>query len=188
MAQLTWKRLVAAAGRRVSQHGVLRSAITSSTEALQRRGGTSILVLCYGNIYRSPLVAHLLRNDERLAGFSIDSAGFYPREGRPCDARYLELLGDRGHDLSSHRSTVVSREHLEAASLIVIMDRFQWQQLSQFGRPITDKTVWLGALSDSGSVEVEDPYGLPEAEVQQIIDQLEHGADLLAAALADRLP
>ena len=184
MSQLTCKRLVHAAGRRVKQRLALFSARKDSQAALRRSSGKRLLVLCYGNIYRSPLVAYLLARDPRLEGFAIDSAGFYPEEGRPCEPRYLQLLAQRGYDLSFHRSSVVDETRLAAASLVIIMDRHNRGLLGPFGQTIIDKTDWLGSFGDRDSDEVEDPYNRPDADVLRIVGQLEDGADRLAAALA----
>jgi len=92
--------------------------------AVRRRLSTGrrprrILVLCYGNVCRSPyLQAALLRD---LAGVQVISAGFVG-EGRPVPAIALELGRERGLDLSAHRSRLVSPDLVSDADLVIVMD------------------------------------------------------------------
>ncbi len=186
MAAWSVQRLVDAVSRRIAHQFGVRAARKTSRDAIDRMCSASLLVLCYGNIYRSPLVAHLLRHDPRCAGIAVNSAGFYSKAGRPCPAGYLKLLGRRGYDLSGHRSTPVDRNHVAAASLIVIMDRYNWDLLRRLDAKAAAKAVWLGALADSGPIEIDDPYGRPDIEVERIVEQLERGARKLAAAIDRR--
>jgi protein-tyrosine phosphatase len=184
-SRLTVGRLVAAIRRRVEHHSALRTARQASSTALARAAGSRILVLCYGNIYRSPLVAHLLRTNPLLEKFTIESAGFFPRGGRTCEERYLALLQSRGYDLSGHRSAVVTRQQAVEADLIVIMDRKNWGQLRHLDPSAAAKAVWIGAFTEHGQVEAADPYGKDEAQVLAIIEQLEAGAAAIGRRLAE---
>ncbi len=157
-----------------------------SADALSRTSGKRILVLCYGNIYRSPLVAHLLRKNKNLAGYAVHSAGFYEKVGRPCDGSYLEILKRRGYDLSEHRSSSTTREDLNAADLIIIMDRKNWDEVRKLAPSALSKTVWIGAFDPSGAVEVADPYGMAEQNIRKIIGQLEYDTECLAFKLSKK--
>jgi protein-tyrosine-phosphatase len=183
-SRLTVGRLVAAIRRRIAHRLVLRTARQASSRAVERAVGRKVLVLCYGNIYRSPLVHYLLRNTALLSGYFVESAGFFPLGERPCEPRYLALLASRGYDLHDHRSAVVSRQQLAAADIIIIMDRKNWQQLCYLDPSAAGKVVWIGAFNEGGPVEVEDPYGKNDAQVMSIVEQLEAGAATIAARLA----
>ncbi|MCB2173680.1 hypothetical protein KQH41_00280 [bacterium] len=184
-SRLTVGRLVAAIRRRIEHHSALRRARQASSTALARATGSRILVLCYGNIYRSPLVAHLLRTNPLLGEYTIESAGFFPRGGRTCEEHYLALLQRRGYDLSGHQSAVVTRQQTAEADLIVIMDRKNWGQLRHLDPSADAKTVWVGAFTERGPVEVADPYGKDEAQVLTIIEQLEACAAAIGKRLAE---
>jgi len=78
-----------------------------------------ILVLCYGNVCRSPyLQAALLRE---FAGAQVISAGFIG-SGRPVPPIALELGRQRGVDLSAHRSRRVTPDLVRDADLVLVMD------------------------------------------------------------------
>lgn len=134
----------------------------------------NILVLCYGNIYRSPLAAACL--SRMLSGcdaVQVRSAGFHTREGRPARSEFVQLVRDQVKlDLSEHSSRVVGIADVEWADLIVIMDRHNWHALAKLDTACLEKVVWLGAFLRSGPVEIVDPYGLSQPEVHRIIHQL----------------
>lgn len=141
------------------------------------RHASRILVLCHGNIYRSPL-AELSLNQCRHSnstdiGISISSAGFHRKTGRPADPRYVALLRDRfGLDLDGHRSSMVDQSLLDAADMVVIMDRRNWFELEALDSTALTKTVWLGAFDGRGTVEIVDPYGKDEAVVLNVVNRI----------------
>lgn len=146
-------------------------------ESLERAATLSFcktLVLCYGNIYRSPLVAaHLQSGPLKSGHFEVRSAGFHPKPGRSAPPDFVELVRScTGLDLSGHRSRVVTKEDLEWASAIVLMDRHNWHALSAIDSSRASLVIWLGAFLNSGSPEISDPYGLQESEIAAIAHDL----------------
>lgn len=154
-----------------------------SERNLQALSGRNVLVLCYGNIFRSPFVA--ARLGERLEGdeWRIRSAGFHEREGRSCDPDFVQMADRYGVDLSLHRSTRVTRGDIGWADVIVIMDGRNRLLLEQFGAEVETKAVWVAAWLGGFRADVEDPYGLPHDQVVQVTARLIRSADQLAARL-----
>ncbi len=92
---------------------------------------TNVLVLCLGNICRSPYAGQVLRR--RLNGGSIGevevrSAGLIG-PGRPSPQHAIEVASRRSVDLSTHRSTVVTEALVCQSELIVVMDSAQERAL-----------------------------------------------------------
>jgi protein-tyrosine-phosphatase len=174
-------RVAQAIARRIRHWTVLRTARDHNRKAMAGAGPIHrVLVLCYGNIYRSPLVAHLMDEKSQLEDLQIRSAGFYDKTGRSCVDEYQQLLMHRGYDLSAHRSSRITQQDIQWAELIVIMDRKNWDRLYEMNAQALRKTVWIGGFSEHDSVEVADPYGRDERETQQVIDQLErHTQEIL---------
>lgn len=156
--------------RLAAQLAVLRGR-SQSRQRVRQLQCRRLLVLCYGNIYRSPLVAELMRSGFREnQGIEVRSAGFHPKGGRPIRADYAARMGSRiALGLAEHRSKVVTPEDFEWSDTIVVMDRHNWHSVARVAPDQLEKIVWLGAFSTSGPVEIKDPYGRTEAEVDEII-------------------
>jgi protein-tyrosine phosphatase len=181
------KRIVRAIIRRI-RHQILLHFVRAKSNAVIKSVGKidHILVLCYGNIYRSPLVEYLLREALSDTSIEIRSAGFYDKTGRSCSDEYLSLLSERGYNLKAHRSRKISQEDIAWADIILIMDRKNWDLLSAMDSTALTKTVWIGAFSPNLSVEVGDPYGQGVEVTQKIIAQLEQSVVDVAGKILDK--
>ena len=105
--------------------------------ARAERAPASVLVICNGNIFRSPFAAAALRRALQLRGLGhvrVDSAGF-AGPGRPTPAEAVAAAAQRGIDLSDHASQLVMADLVRAADLIVVMDAMQRRMICErFGR------------------------------------------------------
>lgn len=128
-----------------------------------------LLVLCYGNIYRSPFVAALL---SRVAGIEVRSAGFHPRVGRETPLEFQQIAKCYGIDLAPHRSRLIDAAAVERAEAIVVMDRHNWDRLRESWPSAMTKVIWLGGFLEHGPVEIVDPYGRSSAEMKAIAERL----------------
>lgn len=170
--------------RRFRHQWALAKAGRQSIRRLQTQTPRRLLVMCYGNIYRSPFVAAWLEmRIPASRGFEIRSAGFHSVTSRASPQDYVQLVSEQRIDLRSHRSRLVTLADLEWADVIVIMDRYNWERLSLFGTSVQEKIVWLGAFAAGGPVEIEDPYALPTPRVQTIVGQMGRAADGLVKLL-----
>jgi protein-tyrosine phosphatase len=93
----------------------------------------SILMVCMGNICRSPTAEGVLRHLVQQEGLQdevhIDSAGTLDYHvGSPPDARSRRHALARGYDLSSLRARQVERADFERFDLVLAMD---WQNLEE---------------------------------------------------------
>ena len=157
---------------------------TARRDTLARLSGQAyghLLAVCYGNIYRSALVAAFF-DRWPIAGIEVRSAGFHPVAGRPAPERQIHLARRHGIDLAPHRSSVLTDQLLEWADLIVLMDRHNWHGLISRGAP-EEHLVWLGAL-DGGPVEIPDPYRLDDRGVERVVERLMGCTAKLATRLA----
>ena len=118
------------------RHGVERLAHRRrrrrAIARLARRGvPRSILVVCVGNICRSPYAAALLR---RHLGQLLDSEGQIRSAGllspgRPCPVEAIRAAGRRNIDLSAHRSQPTTERLVRHAELIIVMGEEQARAL-----------------------------------------------------------
>jgi protein-tyrosine phosphatase len=160
-----------------------RALITARRDTLRRlkQGRVSrVLVVCYGNIYRSAFVAACLRK-MLPSTVELRGAGFHKVADRPAPPRHVAMCERFGVSLHDHRSRVISQDDVEWADTIILMDRHNWDGLHALRAP-GRKLVWLGALSD-GPVEIPDPYELNDAAAERIVQRMYRSCQRLVDAL-----
>jgi protein-tyrosine phosphatase len=111
-------------------------------EALRARPRpTSLLVICHGNICRSPVAAGLLRRALEPDGIAVDSAGLIGFN-RPAPPEALAAAERYGLDLSEHRSRLLTANLARAADLILVMEMSQQRQIvERYGRRLADIVI-----------------------------------------------
>ena len=128
----------------------------------EERNTKNILLVCTGNICRSPLAAALLERalGERAAeGIKVSSAGTGAWDGAPVsEGAYLVGL-ERGLDLSSHRARLLTRELVEEADLILTMARHHRARVDELGGEGRVFVLGEYAGREGSEVEVSDPFG-----------------------------
>lgn len=176
------KRIAASVRRRIRHYIILQKAKDISIETI---GGAqqinNILFLCYGNIYRSPFAEYYTRTVlNSNASPAITSAGFHDKTGRRTPEPFQMLAAEKSINLSGHRSRLVNKDMLANADLIVIMDRWNWENLYTAYDSYLNKVVWLGAFGNAG-IEIVDPYGKSGSEAKKIMERICSACDGLVA-------
>ncbi len=82
----------------------------------------TVLVVCTGNLVRSPFLAHLFAS-LGLHDMSFVSAGVRAVDGMPASTRVQELAREYGLDLSEHRARRLDEYTIAGASTIVCAAR-----------------------------------------------------------------
>lgn len=113
----------------------------------------NILVLCIGNICRSPLAEALLRR--QLPSKTIWSAGMKALVGNPADPESVAVAVQHGLDLSAHRAQQLTAWMCQRAELILLMEQSQKFDLEQQYPWTRGKVFRLGGWSD---FDIVDPY------------------------------
>lgn len=136
-----------------------------------------VLVLCLGNICRSPFAEHYLRRESKergMSGLHVESAGFLHHDGLRTPTRFVELVRSHSVDLSGHRARRVTAQQIDDADMILLMDAQNLRALhSEFPHAV-HKTFLIGLLSAHGPAEIPDPYmlsiGDAEASYQKLAE------------------
>jgi protein-tyrosine phosphatase len=123
----------------------------------------SILLVCLGNICRSPLAEAALRVELAASGHSwrVDSAGTGDwHVGRPPDPRAIAEAARRGHAIGHYRARQVTRADFVDFTHIVALDRNNLADLYALAPP--DHSATLSLLLDhvpgQAGQSVADPY------------------------------
>jgi protein-tyrosine-phosphatase len=121
-----------------------------------------ILLVCTGNICRSPLAAALLQRalaQRGIEGIDVYSAGTGAWDGAPVsEGAYLVGL-ERGLDLSGHRARLLTRELVEAADLVLTMARHHRARVDELGGEGRVFVLGEYAGREGDAAEVSDPFG-----------------------------
>lgn len=159
---------------------------------------TAILLVCMGNICRSPLAEAVLRYHFLAAGLGasiqLDSAGTLgAHAGSPPDKRAQQVAADHGYDLSKLRARRVVAEDFQRFDLIMAMDADNLHNLQQMRADwaITASCAELdlflrhaGVDGLLGAQEVPDPYYGPLAGFERVLHMCETAARSLVQRYA----
>src|SRR5690349_14629358 len=90
-----------------------------------------ILVVCVGNICRSPMAAAVLSHRVSAAGrkVTVESAGLAALVGHPADEMAQTLMAERGLDIGEHRARQLTAEMLRDFELVLVMESEQQRSI-----------------------------------------------------------
>jgi protein-tyrosine phosphatase len=155
----------------------------------------AVLMVCMGNICRSPTAEGVLRARLKAAGLhdrvEVDSAGTHGYHvGDPPDRRSQNHALQRGYDLSGLRARRVSEADFERFDLILAMDEDNLQWLKDECPSALHGRLGLLVAHCCGAHGgiVPDPYYGDANGFERVLDLVEDACDGLVAHLAARLP
>jgi protein-tyrosine phosphatase len=114
----------------------------------------NILVVCMGNICRSPVAEFLLK--QHVSGGDISSAGLTAMRGGDIDPMARAVALSRGLDCPLHKARQLTPEMCRDADLILVMENQQRQLVSSMSPQSRGKIFLLGRFADN--MEIPDPY------------------------------
>ncbi len=151
-----------------------------------------VLMVCTGNICRSPTAEGVLRAklgaaglDGRVVVGSAGTTGYHA--GEAPDPRAQRHALQRGYDLSGLRARRLAAEDFDRFDLILAMDGAHLEHLQSRARqPCRARVQPLLAYARrfADVAEVPDPYYGPPQGFEQVLDLVEDACEGLVAALA----
>ena len=136
----------------------------------------NILLLCTGNLCRSPMAEGLLRT--YLPAHELFSAGLSAPQGEQADPLAIALMRQMDIDISSHRARNVAQWMMQEADLVLTMDSEQKQEAS---RRYPFAAAKIERLAEFDDTDIPDPY-------RRGLGAFRHSLNLIRQAVRQRLP
>ncbi len=122
------------------------------------------LMVCFGNICRSPMAMGLLKSKLDAAGSTseVDSCGFEPHHiGDAPDMRAQKVMKAHGIDISNIRARLFQKNDFETYDKIFVMDRRNYADVKILA--ITTEMLQkvdyiMNMVHPDSNMEVPDPY------------------------------
>src|SRR6188768_2595040 len=143
----------------------------------------NLLMVCIGNICRSPLAEGILKDKLHRAGLNyfVDSAGMINyHAGENPDHRSIEVGKQNGIDISCQIARQFTKKDLEDFDLIFAMDNSVYDELISIAKSAEHKTkihLFLDFAEWNVSSEVPDPYYGTRKDFEEVFHLLDKASD-----------
>ncbi|HMP15356.1 MAG TPA: low molecular weight protein-tyrosine-phosphatase [Saprospiraceae bacterium] len=142
-----------------------------------------ILMVCLGNICRSPLAQGILQ--AKIAAhqldWEVDSAGTGGwHEGEPPDHRSILIAAQYGIDITDQRARKLQQADLSRFDLILAMDRQNYQDILRIANTPQQRAkvhLIMNFVAPHSNQEVPDPYW--DGRFDQVFQMLNNACDAL---------
>lgn len=149
-----------------------------------------ILMVCLGNICRSPLAEGLLASKLPKNKFSVDSAGTGGYHiGREPDHRSIATAKKNGLDISHQKARKFTTKDFEDFDYIFVMDNTNYDDVTFLAKTDEHKQkveLILNELFPGDNVDVPDPYYGLQNGFDMVWEMLDEATDLLAKRLIEK--
>lgn len=139
-----------------------------------------ILMVCLGNICRSPLAEGIMRS-KLPEGFTVDSAGTISmHEGEHPDKRAIKTAANHNINISEQRSRPITRADFETFDKIYCMDIDVFEDVVSKTKNEDERqkvSLFLEVLGDHKNAEVPDPYWGDMEDFEKVFQLLDKGCN-----------
>lgn len=137
-----------------------------------------VLMVCLGNICRSPLAEGLLRKKVQQAGldWEVDSAGTSAyHEGNAPDSRSIAVARNHHLDISQQQSRPLTPSDLEKFDVIYVMDSENYNNVMDLcanDEQAAKVRLIMNVVQPERNIAVPDPYWSDDGfeQVYQMLD------------------
>lgn len=146
-----------------------------------------ILMVCLGNICRSPLAEGILKSKLPKDNYYIDSAGTSNYHiGDLPDPRSIEIAKKYGIDITDQRGRQFTVADFDAFDRIYAMDASNYRNIIALARNESDKAKVqqiLNVIYPNANHDVPDPYYGGAHGFDQVFKLLDEACDIIAEEL-----
>ncbi|MBC8756118.1 low molecular weight phosphotyrosine protein phosphatase [Kordia sp. YSTF-M3] len=149
---------------------------------------TKILMVCLGNICRSPLAEGILASKLDPTKFMVDSAGTAGYHvGELADRRSIATAKQYGIDITYQRSRKFVRSDFQTFEYIFAMDQSNYNNILSLAKTAEDRSkvhLMLNQISPNSNAEVPDPYYGGDQGFENVFQMLDEACSIFAAKLS----
>jgi protein-tyrosine phosphatase len=132
-----------------------------------------VLVVCIGNICRSPMAEAVLRQAlADMPDIAVTSAGIGALEGYPADEHAVALMHERGLDISRHKARQLTAELIGTADLILVMEAGHKRAIGLLDPTARGK---VHRLCEWRQKDIPDPYQQPRQAFENALSLIDQG-------------
>jgi protein-tyrosine phosphatase len=146
-----------------------------------------ILMVCLGNICRSPLAEGILQSKLPADKFVVDSAGTGDWHAGQCpDSRSILAAKNRGVDISMQKARQIRKSDFKDFDHIFVMDSSNFKDVTKIAPTPQDKDkvmLMMDEIFPGQKVDVPDPYYGDAKDFDKVFDMLDEVCDVVAAKL-----
>lgn len=144
---------------------------------------TKVLMVCLGNICRSPLAEGILKSILDKETIQVDSAGTASYHiGKKPDSRSISIAKKYGIDISQQRCRQFTAKDFDEYDLIYAMDRSNYENIVALAENenAIAKVNLLLHRSNVTNKEVPDPYYGGEDGFEEVFQLIDAACNLIA--------
>ena len=141
----------------------------------------NILFVCTGNTCRSPMAGAYFKSlCEKSArpDIIVETAGTFAGEGEPASAQSVAVMKDYGIDLSTHKSSTLTKGKIDAADLIIAMTASHRHHIGSMSASALKKTKTLLEFAQNNG-NISDPFGGTEKIYSDCFSEMKEALDNL---------
>ncbi|MGB2153242.1 MAG: low molecular weight protein-tyrosine-phosphatase [Flavobacteriaceae bacterium] len=131
----------------------------------------NVLMVCLGNICRSPLAHGIFEKLSKEFSITVDSAGTASYHiGSSPDPRSIKIAMKHGIDISNQRARQFTRSDFDSFDHIFVMDRQNLRNVLKLSQTEAERNKVKLLLTNE---EVEDPYYGGDQGFEIVFDKIE---------------
>lgn len=150
----------------------------------------NVLIVCAANIVRSFMAEVVMKKRLKArgaGGISVASAALLGFEGRPADPLAVKILEENGIIADNHLSRRLTREMVDWADVIAVMEKAQKRELTEKYTEAEGKTTLLKSFMkgyQEFDPDIKDPSGLTMYHYRLCFSEI----SLAVSGMIDALP
>ena len=147
---------------------------------------SKILVVCMGNICRSPTAQFMLQ--QRLPHKTVHSAGITAMKhsdgnGWDMDKTARAIAEQHGFSFPKHQAQQLTRELINQYDLVLVMEQAHRHHIAQRYPEAQAKTMLLGQWLEQGAKEIPDPYKKSDEVYEHVLKLIDQATDTWSTKL-----